>query len=371
MYFQNNTDSKSLRILYWNARSINKRKKEIPALLQNIDIFLCVESWLQDPADDDTNNQDFTFAPGFVQLQKNRHHSRGGGILIMIRKSIAFQEIQIQSPDVNVELCKIRLTNTNPSIDIVVCYRAKGTLSQEQWNLIASYTDQNHPSLLIGDFNSHNIIWNCSNTDKNGKMLANSIEDYNLFLHNPDSLTRINPINCQHSNIDLVFSTLNLAQKINTQVLDETLGSDHYPILCSIDLDKNLYKKKSFKIKTLRTNWNTFTKELDSNFSTFLSYDFDNSDAEKKYETFTETIINSLKISTPVKKNIDPSKYKNLVPWWDEECNKIIRLRKAAYKKWNFRKTLTERINYNKLNCITAKILKKKKKNPSKSLPKL
>ena len=212
---------------------------------------MCVESWLKDtPGNTSKRQHESTFAPGFVQLQKIRDPSRnGGGILIMIRKSIAFQEIPINSPDYSVEICKFRLTNTTPSIDVIVCYRHPGSLSQDQWNSIVSSTNNNHPCLLIGDFNAHNIIWNCYETNTNGRHLANSMDDYNLFLHNFDTLTHIDPRNRKLSNIDLVFSTLNLSEKINTEVFDETLGSDYFPIFCSIDLEKNIYKKNPSKLK--------------------------------------------------------------------------------------------------------------------------
>lgn len=329
MNLENNVNSNSLRILYWNARSINRRKRDLPILLKDTDIFLCVESWLSDSG----TSQDSVFVPGFVQLQKNRSNSRGGGILIMMRKFIAFKEIHIDSPHPSIELCKVRLTNTNLSLDIVVCYRAPGILSQEIFDDLISKVDNNIPSIFVGDFNSHNIIWNSVITDNNGEKLANSIYDHNLFLHNPDTFTRVNPSDGSHSNIDLAFSTLNIAEKIHINVLDETLGSDHYPIRCLIDLDKNMYKKKSFKIKTKRTNWEKFTENLNSNFDSFLTSEFSNLSAEKKYEIFTDNVINSLKMSTPIKKPIDPSKYKNPVPWWDAEYDKVKRFRKAAYKK--------------------------------------
>ena len=109
----------------------------------------------------------------------------------MIRKSIAFQEININSLDGKVELWKIRLTNTKPLIDITVCYRANGNLSQEQWNSIISHINNNHANLIVGDFNSHNLTLNSYKTDSNGEKLANSINDYNLFIYNSNTITRI------------------------------------------------------------------------------------------------------------------------------------------------------------------------------------
>ena len=196
--------SKLLSILFWNARSINKRKHELETLLKNIDVFLCVESWLQDSDD----RKDHIYASGFVQYKHNRKNHRGGGILIMVRKTIAFDEISIISPHKSVELCGIQLTNANPTLNIVVCYRVPGfTLLQSIWDSIVQSLDNTQAGILVGDFNSHNIICNCTHSDTNGKHLAKSINENDLFLHNHDSITRTDPYYKTNSNIDLLFST--------------------------------------------------------------------------------------------------------------------------------------------------------------------
>lgn len=124
---------------------------------------------------------------------------------------------------------------------------------------------------------------------------------------------------------------------------------------------KTFIKKKSFKIKSIRTNWNAFTENLKNNFEIFLQNDFISAPTDKKYELFTDIVINCLKDSTPNKKSVSLSKHKNPVPWWDEECNKLVRLRKASYRKWNFSKLIKDRIAYNKINCLLVKTFKYKK----------
>lgn len=236
----------NMRILFWNARSINKRKYDLPHLLLDVDIFLCVESWLKD--EDNVNSKkkyiDSTLVPGFVQLQKNRTHTVGGGILIMVRKSIAFSEIDVNSPHPSLEVCKIRLTHTNPKLDIIVCYRGSvkppDKLTQNTFNNLISLIDKNSHSILVGDFNAHNIIWNSNHTDKYGEYLQNSTSNQNLFLHNHNTFTYQNPSNAALSNLDLLFSTLNISDKITISVFDETWGSDHFPLLCTVNMQKNI-----------------------------------------------------------------------------------------------------------------------------------
>lgn len=239
-------NSNSLNILFWNPRSILQRTSDLSKLLENVDIFLCVESWLKDPDQEDEinankkknkmkKNHQTTLLPGFVQVAKYRKNKRGGGILIMVRDNIAFVEDKVNSPHPNFELCKIKLTNTIPVIDIMVVYKAPGDLSQQNFDSLISLIDHNCPTLLTGDFNSYNLIWNCKQTNKNGEFLAKSIDDNNLFLHNYDTYTHIDASNGNLSNLDLIFSSINFANNINYEVLDQTYSSDHYPIFISVN----------------------------------------------------------------------------------------------------------------------------------------
>lgn len=77
------------------------------------------------------------------------------------------------------------LTDTNPSIDLFLCYRGPGlTLSQFQWSEVVQNIDINKHSILMGDFNSYNVTWNCTDTDKNGIRFDNAAKARGLFMYN-------------------------------------------------------------------------------------------------------------------------------------------------------------------------------------------
>ena len=204
-----------LSILYWNARSFLKRKEEIQRVLCKIDILVCVESHLT------PNNTNINF-PGFVNYRIDRSYSTGGGIILLIRKNIAYKEITtIMSPDQSVELCGLKITNTNPTFNLLVCYRSPGlTLNIDQWDTIFLNLSKNQNNIFVGDFNAHHVVWNCNKIDKTGENLYENIEKHNLFIHNCDTYTHFDKTS--KSNIDLVLSTNNIADKITTRVVNET-----------------------------------------------------------------------------------------------------------------------------------------------------
>ena len=57
-----------------------------------------------------------------------------------------------------------------------------------------------------------------------------------------------------------------------------------------------------------------------------------------------ETISNC----TPYPKTANVRQHRNPVPWWNDECTKLIRLRKAILKKWRYSRNIADYIEYKK-----------------------
>ena len=222
---------KNLRILYWNPRSIANKKEEVSKILNDLDIFVCVESWLNK----DTN---FHFT-GFKTFRKDRTDKNGGGIVLLIRNNLAYKEKEnLNIPHTSVEIASITITNVKPALNLIVCYRAPSvTLTELQWDQILSNINKSSHTIFLGDFNAHHMNWNCNKTDTNGKNFYESLLKTNLFLHNDKSHTYIQPHINYTSNIDLIFSSTNLSYRLNVKVKSDTWGSDHFPISIDIDLE--------------------------------------------------------------------------------------------------------------------------------------
>ena len=88
---------------------------------------------------------------------------------------------------------------------------------------------------------------------------------------------------------------------MDIRVHDETWGSDHYPILININVAKNLYTKKTFRIKCVRTVWEKFAAKLDSSYCSFLSADYESLSPNEKYNYFIKHVTNAINFSSPSK----------------------------------------------------------------------
>uniref|UniRef100_A0ABD2VZL9 ribonuclease H n=1 Tax=Trichogramma kaykai TaxID=54128 RepID=A0ABD2VZL9_9HYME len=269
------TSFNSLRIFFWNVRSIGTKFSEVKKISTEYDIIACVESWL-------TPDSEYCI-PGFHVVRKDRVHTRGGGIAIWVRKNIAFKEIDDTHLHESIEICALQLNNVKPNLNLYVCYRPPGsTLSQADWNQVITETCK-HNALLIGDFNALNLQWNCPRTEENGDRLQTAYKLHNVFLHNCDSTTYTNLRSNYTSNLDLVFSTQDIKDKISTEICEETWSSDHHPIFITISVTKSLYHKKKLKLSSKRTKWENFCQRMDENYQYFFSEEFESLSADNKH----------------------------------------------------------------------------------------
>ena len=187
-----NLNKENLKFLFWNSRSIVNiliHYEELQKIAGNLDVFVCIESWLTDKTPAAKNFH----TSGFKTFRKDREISQGGDILALIRNSLAFVELpNINCSDKFVEFADFRITNVYPSLNVVICYRPPSyTLSQDIWDEIFKNINTSEPIIFMGDFNSHHKFWNCLNNDTDGeRLLSISLIDSNLILHNTKTNTR-------------------------------------------------------------------------------------------------------------------------------------------------------------------------------------
>ena len=158
-----------------------------------------------------------------------------------------------------------------------------------------------------------------------------SINKSDLLLLNPDTVTHINSSNCKTSNIDLVFSTSDIADTLHINANDDTWGSDHFPVFIDLITQKSIYHKKSLNLKSIRTNWDKVYDQLNDNYNELLTSKFQNLNAAMKYQFFTNIISKAIIENTPKKKIVTNSEHRNPVSWWDAECDRVKRWVHSKY----------------------------------------
>ena len=90
-------------------------------------------------------------------------------------------------------------------------------------------------TLILGDFNAHHSSWYSSSTDTRGTMLESMVSGSNFGIVNWDTPTRL-PGNVNPSSPDVSLASASLITSTNWQT-KTNLGSDHLPILISLQMD--------------------------------------------------------------------------------------------------------------------------------------
>ena len=146
-----------------------------------------------------------------------------GGVSILIRKNIP--QSKISPPPLQAIAISATLHKTTTICSIYI--PPQDPINKELNNLINQLPK---PYILMGDFNSHNILWGSRTTSKRGQTLEKMINN-NLCLHNRKAQTHLSSSSGTFSAIDLTLSDPATFIEYNWRVHEDSCGSDHFPII--------------------------------------------------------------------------------------------------------------------------------------------
>ncbi|KAE9528780.1 hypothetical protein AGLY_012355 [Aphis glycines] len=264
-------------------------------------------------------------------------------------------EIPIQS---NLEVIAISLHTKNPLCICNIYLPDSSNLLLNDLNNIIRQLPK--PFLFLGDFNSRNPIWGSNYTDARRKIVEKFLDNEQIILLNTGEHTRHNVANNSFSSIDLSITSSSLAPKTKWKVLTEYNCSDHWPISIEL-LDQSPQIPFPPKWNTKKPNWELFN-DLISQSITENPIEIDS--------PINQTTINSLTnkfthtILTAATKAIGKTNHntkKNLVPWWNHECNESIKRYKRCLNKFKKSNSPLDHIQLKKARAQSRYITKKRK----------
>lgn len=182
--------------------------------------------------------------------------------------------------------------------------------------------------IWCGYFNAHSTLWGSKHTDTNGNMVEQLLEDKGLVCLNDRRGTRIDARRGLESSIDLTLVYELIARVTNWDVFENTIGSDHYPIVCEIRIGPIQLEDAGFpRWKLINANWTVYNmlcsvrlKEINPNICNSVN-DFNVKITEVMHYTAVEV----------PGKGSGGGKRK-MVPLWSDECKKAIQARNKALK---------------------------------------
>lgn len=343
----NITNEKNLIILQWNCRSINNKKASLINWLSNkkVDVIILSETWLRP-------SNSFQF-PGYNVIRKDRDDGYSG-VAILVANHLRFTEkVMILNYNEDILVCGINLLDTN--LDILSVYRAPHVgASVDDWeNIFAQCLGD---CLIAGDFNAHNELWGSSKNDLHGTNLLNAIDNTQLIVLNDGSYTNFSKF-ASMSSVDITLASSSVAHLFQWEVTDDTLGSDHLPIVinCVKQISEKPIINPSVKWNFRAADWHKYENYL---HECFENVDTSSLTGQELYSLFMEKVNIASDMSFKINK---PFKLTKKLPiWWDDDCLEVEVLRKNSFILYKNFPTYDNYIAYKK-NTAKAKRLFKVK----------
>lgn len=380
----------SLRVVQWNACGIRSKLPELTKNSADFDIVVISETLLR--------KKKICNLRGFNCVRQNRQKKQGGGVCIYIRNNIKYCQSPV-SFDGNgrIEACAIKVFTIEGPLIIASVYRPPNvsSLSTLEWSQF--FNQFPYKTIFCGDFNAHHRLWGDSKCCSVGCKIKDAVDDSDYIILNDQKATYHSSTHNSWSSIDLIIAHTSLGLYTDWKVCKDNWGSDHFPIFLHIGRQitpsRPLFNSNRKYSKNI--DWKKFKDRVSMSIEKNKSFLTEISDLDVKYTSFVAIISDALSPKPP-KSNPDnnnlniinnaqskprnTTRQKNPTPdgnisdqssfhssppciWWDAECDRLVRLRKAVLSKFRFSNLRSDFIEYKKASAKARITFKKKKRD--------
>ena len=242
-----------VKILQWNCNGIKNKLTELHHFVieNNIKIVVLQETKL-------TANSSPPSMDGFTLVRKDRGRDKGGGLAIFIHKSIVFTTADNFPDDNFIESLAIDTGN----IKIINMYIPPTSSCDQGYMPSLQHYLPPSDTLVLGDFNAHDVLWYSSIQDARGSNLAEEISESNYGVLNENTCTR-KAVNHQNTSPDFSLASYSLLPHSKWETVT-SLGSDHLPIIITLSstLKPVLSENRHF-INFNKADWHSFQADID------------------------------------------------------------------------------------------------------------
>ena len=253
-----------------------------------------------------------------------------------------------------IECQAIKIISNKQEIKICNVYNPpNNAIDRDEYRTLFS----NNNSFIVGDFNSFSALWGSPKGDKNGQTLEELLDESNAVVLNDGRGTYMKHMGGV-SHLDLSFASSNLAIKCEWNVLETSMGSDHFPIIIKYNAPPVIEDYSNIKWGIQRANWDKFKSACKSN----INKDIIKPDTSDYCRSLTDAIVRAAEQSIPII-SVKPGRLKT-VPYWNADCDTAVnnrnRVQKAANKRGAKRQVA---MNYRKLRGVAQRVIKDAKSN--------
>ena len=331
-----------MSILQWNIRGIRAHREDLRYLLTNHNpkVVCLQETFLTNPPN----------PIPYYNFISSPHSINASSILV-------HHSVPHVIPNVNTTIpCTILRVFLQRWITIVSIYFSPS--QPIDFPMFETLIAQLEPPLIVaGDFNCRHSLWGDSLTNTRGRNLVNFLKNTDLIILNSDIPTHFDYRTQTFSCIDLSLCSPTLRLDIHWSVLSNFTSSDHFPILLSPTNYVSIPNPPRWCFD--KADWSTFTSL--STLSLPPSHFAQTSDM---LTYFTISVLSAALTAIPRTTRSFSSK---CVPWWNMDCNKACRQKRAAWSSYRCKRDtpgqLSSFIIFKKASACFRRMIRISKRN--------
>jgi len=296
----------NFRILNINCQSAFAKKQELSTVLQYVkpDIVCGTESWLRGIKPGKNPTQDHIKSaevfPDNYNVYRNDRSTRGGGVFILVHKSLTSVEQPEFVTDCEINWVKVKMHN-HKDLHIGAFYmpeRNQQDVDQlkKSINLLTEDGRKQREIILAGDFNCPDIDWPSHTAHSSGK--DNTIQQALIDTTSAAFLTQVHHTPTRGPNIlDLIFSSNPTLVKSSVSIPGV---SDHEAVVADLDVKPQKTHQKPRKCyKFTKANWDQMRLDLDAANKSINDDHSKGADVETLWTTFKTALTATMERNIP------------------------------------------------------------------------
>ena len=315
---------------------------------RNFDLFAITETWLR-PGDSDRVVIGDLVPSGYLFYHAPRE-SRGGGVGVILKRSPVVVTTENFTCYKSFEAIGIQMKILSRGVHVLVIYRPPSSSGINSMNcfmgefssLLEEYVVKSGSLLIAGDFNFHID----DTSDVSTVNFINLLEAFNLSLHATHATYRASHI------LDLIIFRNDDDSFIRNVDVHDSMISDHFTLICSLDIRKPRYEIKTISSRNLKSvNNDAFRDNIEK--SLLLSAAFvDVSQSVDLYNSELSRILDChAPLSTP-RVTVRPA-----APWYSNEIKTIKRKRRKLERQWGKRRLSSDRLRFTEQGRLVNRLL--------------
>ena len=252
-----------LKVLQLNINGLRRKSIELAVFMHTHDIKIAAIQGTKL----DANCKLPTFH-NYIIIRKD-HSNTGGGLALLVHSSVWFRELDIRNPldDTTTECQVISIDTANGPLNIYNIYIPSRSSCPNGFIPSTSHLLLNEDSLILGDLNDHDDLWNSSINDERGHAIADEISNSEFCVINENLPTRVSS-NGQPTSPEVSIVSASLLTSCTWTTYTE-LSSDHLPRVIDILLaEEGIFTDRKTYYNLAKADWPKFTEFCEQKFNT-------------------------------------------------------------------------------------------------------